>query len=273
MRKVLVVVVSLIALLGTSCLTPPSSGTKASAYDTTQDQRIAVLEGVINGANGLQSIVGQLVSKVNGLGDSSGLSSRISGLDSRVAVLEAKPAATGGVSTVTTDALATRIKVLEDWKAGIGTGSTNNGSTSNPAEGVISSNGNLQLILEKSVEDEVWMDDGVSQTWRLTVRNTGTSGTYFRITANFDTVEDAVAVKDATLTPDYSASSSAVFNCNNTLPATISNLSFTSSASSSSSKIYIGKGRDESMYITLKMHYSTVTGRRWTWDFTIKELS
>jgi hypothetical protein len=269
MRKFLVVVVA-ISLLTTGCLVSPPSGTAAAGtkYDATQDTRIVALEGIILGPNGLQALLSALSTRVNGLGGSSGDSARISSLETRLATAESKLATgTGGVSTATTDALSARIKTLEDWKAGTGAGPID---PSTP--GVLSSNGVMVLTLERSVEDEIWMDDNVSQTWRFTVKNTGTSGAYFRINANFDTVDDAVAITSATLTPDYSASSGVIFTPAS-LSGTVSNLSFTSAQSTTSNKIWIGKGREESMFVTFKIDYAgSVTGKRWTWDFIIREV-
>jgi hypothetical protein len=263
MRKFLVVVVA-ISLLTTGCLVSPPSGTAAAGtkYDASQDSRIVALEGIVLGPNGLQALLSALSTKVNGLGG--GDASRISSLETRLATSKL---ATGGVSTATTDALSARIKTLEDWKAGTGAGPID---PSTP--GVLSSNGVMVLTLERSVEEEIWMDDNVSQTWRFTVKNTGTSGAYFRINANFDTVDDAVAITSATLTPDYSASSGVIFTPAS-LSGTVSNLSFTSAQSTTSNKIWIGKGREESMFVTFKIDYAgSVTGKRWTWDFIIREV-
>jgi hypothetical protein len=270
MRKFLVVVVA-ISLLTTGCLVSPPSGTAAAGtkYDATQDARIVAIEGIVLGPNGLQSLLGALSTKVNGMGGNAGDSARISSLETRLATAESKLATgTGGVSTATTDALSARIKTIEDWKAGIGSGGTVDPS----APGALSSNGVMVLTLERSVEEEIWMDDNVSQTWRFTIRNTGTSGAYFRINANFDTVDDAVAITSATLTPDYSASSGVIFTPAS-LSGTVTNLSFTSAQSTTSNKIWIGKGREESMFVTFKIDYAgTVTGKRWTWDFIIREV-
>jgi hypothetical protein len=166
------------------------------------------------------------------------------------------------------------IEALKKDQSWINNSSSGGSNDTTSPEGVISSNGNMELTLERSVEEEVWLDDGVSQSWRFTVRNKGSSGTYFRINANFDVVDEAVDITSCTLTPDYSASSGVIFNPNNTFPSTkVSNISFTSAQSSSSSKIWIGKGREESLYVTIKIDYTTVTGKRWNWDFTIRELN
>lgn len=274
MRK-LVISLVVVALISAGCLVSPSAGgtaTSGSKYDATQDARIVALEGIILGPNGLQSLVGSLNTKIASGGDTAGLSSRISSLETRLATAESKLATAGGggASTATTDALSARIKTLEDWKATAGT--STGGTPSTPSSGVISSNGNLELVLERPVDDEIWLDNGVSQTWRFTVKNKGTSGTYFRINANFDVVDESVAIASTVLTPDYSASSGMSFTPT-TLSGTLSNLAYSSIASSSSTKVYIGKAREESLYVTFKINYSTVSGKRWNWDFTIRELN
>jgi len=277
MRRVLLIALVLVVSLSSfSCLTPPAGGTAAagSKYDATQDARIVAIEGIVLGPNGLQALYSALNNKVASGGDTAGLSSRISSLETRLATAESKLATsgTGGTSSATTDALSARIKTLEDWKASAGTG----GTGGVPAvDGVLSSNGNIQLLLERSVEDELWMENGATQTFRLTIKNNGTAGSYFRINADFD-CEDSVIITSATLIPTYSASSGVIFNPPS-LPATaISNLSFTSAASSTSTKIWIGKGREESLFVVLKVNYGgspVPTGKLWTWDFTIRELN
>ena len=275
MRKVLLILVAGVIALSIGCLAAPAGGGTAAAgskYDATQDTRIVALEGIILGPNGLQALYSALNNKVASGGDTAGLSSRISSLETRLATAESKLATggTGGASSATTDALSARIKTLEDWKAGLGSGGSTGGVV--PTEGVISSNGVMTLALDRSVEEEIWVDDLVSQTWRFTITNTGSSGAYFRINANLDTVDDAVAITSATLTPDYSASSGVIFTPA-TISGTVSNLSFTSAQSTTSNKIWIGKGRQESMFVTLKIDYAgSVTGKRWTWDFIIREV-
>lgn len=271
-RYLFIALIGLIALVGTSCLTPPTDTKKATAYDATQDARLSTVEGMLQGPNGLQAIVGTIQTKIAGISDIPSLIARVSAIEPRLTAVEAKAGTggTGGVSQAQFDALSARIKTIEDWKSTHGTSS--GGSSSNPSEGILSSHGVMELELERSVEEELWLDDGVSQTWRLTVRNTGSSGTYFRVTANFD-CEESVAITSAVLTPDYSASS-AVVALPSTLSGTLSNLTYNLATSSTNNKIWIGKGREESLYITLKIDYAgTVTGKRWFWDFSIREIN
>jgi hypothetical protein len=268
--RILLVMVA-ISLLGTGCLVGTPSGTAAAGtkYDATQDARIVAIEGIVLGPNGLQALVGALSSKINGIADTSGLSSRISSAESRLSTVEGKVGGTtGGVSQATVDALSARIKTLEDWKAT--GGSISGGGTADPVDGaILDADGDLQLILERSVEEEVWIDDNVNQTFRLTVKNNGTSSTYFRINADFD-CEESVAITSATLTPDYSGSGVAT-------PAaigasTITSIPFLITSTGSSNKIYIGKSREESMFVTLKVDYASAVGKRWTWDFSIRDV-
>lgn len=271
MRKVLLILVTGLVALSIGCLAAPSGGGSAtgSKYDATQDARIVALEGIVLGPNGLQALFSSLQSKVSSGGDTSGLSSRISSLETRLATAESKLATAGGGGSATTDALSARIKTLEDWKVGLG--SSSGGGTLSPTDGaVLDTDGALQLILERTVEEEVWIDDNINQTFRLTVRNNGTSSTYFRINADFD-CEESVAITSATLTPDYSGSGVA------TPPAigasTVTSIPFLITSTGSSNKIYIGKSREESMFVTLKVDYAgSVAGKRWTWDFSIRDV-
>jgi len=271
MRQVLLIALSLVVGLSSlSCLAAPAGGGTAAAgskYDAGQDARIVALEGIILGPNGLQVLVGSLSNKISGVADTSGLSSRLSSAESRISTVESRTTS-GGVSQATVDALSARIKTLEDWKAA--GGSISGGGTSDPVDGaILDADGDLQLILERTVEEEVWIDDTVSQTWRLTVKNNGTSSTYFRINADFD-CEESIAITSATLTPDYSGSGVAV-------PAaigvsTVTSIPFLITSTGSSNKIYIGKAREESMFVTLKVDYATAVGKRWTWDFSIRDV-
>ena len=272
MRRVLLIALSLvIGLSSAACLVSPSTGGTAAAgskYDATQDARIVAIEGIVLGPNGLQALYSALNNKVASGGDTAGLSSRISSLETRLATAESKLATggTGGTSSATTDALSARIKTLEDWKAGLGSGG---GGTPPATNGVLDTDGDLQLILERTVEEEVWIDDNVNQTFRLLVKNNGTSSRYFRINCDFD-CEESVAITSATLTPSYSSSGVAT-------PAaigvsTVTSIPFLITSTGSSNKIYIGKSREESMYLTLKVDYATAVGKEWTWDFSIREV-
>lgn len=270
MRQVLLILVAGVIALSIGCLSAPAGGgtaTAGSKYDATQDARITVLEGIILGPNGLQTLYSTLSSKVNSGGDTSGLAPRLAVVESKVAVVESR-VTTGGVSQASVDALSARIKTLEDWKAGLGSGGS--GGIIDPSvPGVLDADGDLQLILERTVEEEVWIDDNLNQTFRLTVKNNGTSSTYFRINADFD-CEESIAITSATLTPDYSGSGVAT-------PAaigasTVTSIPFLITSTGSSNKIYIGKSREESMFVTLKVDYATAVGKRWTWDFSIREV-
>lgn len=271
MKKVLFALVAIV-LLSTSCLNAPTGGsTTGTKYDATQDAKIASLEGIILGPNGLQAIVGNIQGKISGISDIPSLITRVTALDARVTSVEGRVGTPtgGGVTQAQIDALSARIKTLEDWKAGLPTGG---GGTVNPSEpGIVAVHGNLQLILERAVEDEVWMDDNVSQTWRLTVRNTGTTSTYFRINAYFD-AEQAVDIDSVTLTPDFSGTSG-IKTDPTTYAGSYASLPFLITSTGTSNKLYIGKSRDESLYLTLKIDYTGATaGKRWTWDFSIRDL-
>ena len=146
MRKLLIALL-IIPILSLGCFVQPpattGSATSGTKYDAAQDSRITTLEGVVLGPNGLQTIVGTLNTKVAGMGggDTSGLNSRVSSLETRLATEEGKVAGiTGGASVTVTDALATRIKALEDWKASASTGT--GGTVPTTATGSVTSTTN-----------------------------------------------------------------------------------------------------------------------------------
>jgi len=273
MRQLIIALV-VVALISTGCLVSPSAaGTAASGskYDATQDARIVALEGIILGPNGLQTLYGAMNNKIAGISDIPSTVVKVSSLETRMATVESKVAiggSGGGVSQATVDALSARIKTLEDWKATAGSGGS---SGPDLANGVLDSDGDIQLILERSEEEEVWVDDNVNQTFRLSVKNNGTSSRYFRINCDFD-CEESVAITSATLTPDYSGSGVATPTAIGV--STVTSIPFLVTSTGSSNKIYIGKSREESMFLTLKIDYAgSIAGKRWTWDFSIREVN
>lgn len=275
MRKLIVSLV-VVALLTTGCLVSPPSGGSATAgtkYDASQDARIVALEGIVLGPNGLQALVGNIQNKISGISDVQSLITRVNSAESRLSSVEGKVGtSSGGGSGVTQaqiDALSARIKTLEDWKATAGSGGSSGGTV--PGSNILDQDGDLQLLLEREKEEEVWLDDNVAETWRLTVKNTGTSSTYFRINADFD-CEESVAITSATLTPDFSYSSGVQCSPASYGASTVTSLSSLITSTGTSNKIYIGKSREESMYVTLKVNYATATGKRWTWDFSIRDV-
>lgn len=166
----------------------------------------------------------------------------------------------------------TRIKALET-KSPSGGGSTGGGTT--PGGELLSSNGDLELSIEKSVDSELWINHNQGQTFFLNVYNKGTSGTYYRINANYDLVDAAnVAVTTATL--GVGNSSMVTFQPTTTFPGTISGFSFTSQAGSSGgSKIWIGKNSNVSLVVVLTVVYAdpNTSNKLWTWDYSIRQLN
>lgn len=156
MRKVvfLSIICMLIASLG--CLATPGATTGgaaiASKYDAMQDSRIVTIEGIVAGPNGVQSLLTALTTRVNGMstGDTAGLLSRISSLETRLATAEGKLAT---ATPADTSALSARIKTLEDWKAGLGTGS-GPGTPSVPT-GSISAQ---SILLSNDQDIELWLE-------------------------------------------------------------------------------------------------------------------
>lgn len=154
MRKLILVLIMCLVFVTSGCLAAAPTGTAGTApipskYDATQDARIVSLEGIILGPNGLQALVGNLNTKIAGIADTAGLSSRISSLETRLATAESKLATT---STATTDALSARIKTLEDWKAGAGTGT---GTGTSTPTGTISAN---SILLSSDRDIEMWLE-------------------------------------------------------------------------------------------------------------------
>jgi hypothetical protein len=267
MRSLLILVAVLsIAITSISCL-PTKTTTTVSPKDTEQDTAIAEVRRSVQSMdsnkigqdtfNALKGRVDTMEVKVNasGVGNSYGKSETYTRAEVDAAVAAA----------------ITALKAATDqtWiKAKTGTGST--GGTLDPVDGaILDSDGDLQLVLERSVEEEVWIDDNINQTFRLTIRNNGTSSTYFRINADFD-CEESVAITSASLTPDYSGSG--VATPTPIGASTITSIPFLITSTGSSNKIYIGKSKEESMFVTLKVDYLTAVGKRWTWDFSIRDV-
>jgi hypothetical protein len=181
-----------------------------------------------------------------------------------------------GTTGVTKDDMDKAIlKAITDLKAGANPWSGSGGSSGTNEGDIISSNGDLELIVERAPGDEeVWINDNIPVEWRLTIKNKASSGTYFRITSNFDTVETSVPIASAILTPSYSQAT--MLETPNPFSSTspVSSMSFTSQGSGTDSRVWIPKNSEQSLYLVLKIDYTetTVTGKRWAWDFTIREL-
>lgn len=266
MRSLLILMAVLcVAITSMSCLPTKPTTPTISQKDVDQDTAIAEVR------RSIQSV------------DSAKASNDVfNTLKGRVDTIEVKVSSTGvgnsydksqlytkaEVDTAITAAI-TKLKADTDqsWIKG---GSGGGGGTIDPTDGaILDSDGDLQLILERSVEEEVWIDDNINQTFRLTVKNNGTSSTYFRINCDFD-CEESIALTSATLTPDYSGSGAAVPTPIGA--STVSSIPFLITSTGSSNKIYIGKSREESMFVTLKVDYATAVGKRWTWDFSIRDV-
>lgn len=165
-----------------------------------------------------------------------------------------------------------RIVALESRSSG-GGGSSGGGTA--PGGELLSSNGDLELSLEKSVDSELWINHNQGQTFFLNVYNKGTSGTYYRINANYDLVDAAtVAVTSATIAVGNSSMVS--FAPSTSFPGTISGFAFVSQAGSSGgSKIWIGKNANISIVLVLTVNYTdpNTPNKLWTWDYSIRQLN
>lgn len=169
--------------------------------------------------------------------------------------------------------VADAISALKDEKPW---SSNSPGANNNNNSSIISTNGDLDLIVERAPgDDEVWVNDNIPVEWRLTVKNRSLSGTYFRINANFDTTETAAVIASAQVIPSY-GQGTIIFTPNPlTTTTAVTNLSFTSQVSASNGKIWIPKNSEQSLYLVFKVDYADVivTGKRWSWDFSIKQLN
>jgi hypothetical protein len=266
MRSFLILAIILcVATVTLSCL--PTKAAGPSATDVTQDTAIAEVKRSIQSLSDTK-VNGDTFNALKGRVDAQDIKIATSGIGNSYDKTQLYTKAE--VDAAITAAI-TALKAAPDqtWIKAKTTGGTG-GGTVDPTDGaILDSDGDLQLILERTVEEEVWIDDNINQTFRLTVKNNGTSSTYFRINCDFD-CEESIAITSATLTPDYSGSGVAT-------PAaigasTVTSIPFLITSTGSSNKIYIGKSREESMFVTLKVDYATAVGKRWTWDFSIRDV-
>lgn len=163
-----------------------------------------------------------------------------------------------------------RIAALESKPSGGG------GGSGDAAKGeVLSTNGDLELSLEKSLDGELWINHNQGQTFFLNVYNKGTSGTYYRINANYDLIDaSTVAVSSATIVVGNSSMIS--FAPTTTFPGTVSGFAFVSQAGSSGgSKIWIGKNSNVSIVLVLTVNYtdSNTPNKLWSWDYNIRQVN
>jgi len=179
-------------------------------------------------------------------------------------------------------AIADAIKKLKDdqtWVTTVKPVITPNKPTTHDSddEDVLASTSDLVLSLEKSVEDDFYLGDSeLSPYMKLTITNNDTSSHTFRLKADFD-CDDTVKMDAATLSADYSYSSSAVMILDGTLGAVdTSTVGFTSRRQSAStdSTWYIGKSRSESIYLRFTPDYNPATtgSHTWTWSYTLKQV-
>jgi hypothetical protein len=160
-----------------------------------------------------------------------------------------------------------------------GSTSTTGGSTGTPKGDVLSSNGDLELYLDKDMDDEIYINNAQAMTWFLTVKNNGNSGTYYRINANFD-LSDSTPVNISSAPLTVANSTMASFASSTTIDCTpapaVSGLAYASSQAGGTNKIYIGKNASISLVLVLTVTYctpATVPGKLWTWDFSIRQLN
>ena len=153
---------------------------------------------------------------------------------------------------------------------------TGGGSTSTPKGDVLASNGDLELYLEKDMDEELYIEDGQAKSFFFSIKNKGTAGTYYRLNANFDLAGDVstIALIEPT-TLSCENSSMVTFSRSTTIPATVSGLAWVSSAGGGGSKIWIGKNSTIDLILVVKINYTdpAVSGKLWTWDFSIRQIN
>ena len=153
---------------------------------------------------------------------------------------------------------------------------TGGGSTSTPKGDVLASNGDLELYLEKDMDEELYIEDGQAKSFFFSIKNKGTAGTYYRLNANFDLAGDVstIALIEPT-TLSCENSSMVTFSRSTTIPATVSGLAWVSSAGGGGSKIWIGKNSTVDLILVVKINYTdpAVSGKLWTWDFSIRQIN
>lgn len=151
---------------------------------------------------------------------------------------------------------------------------TINNNTADDNSKILSSDGVLELICERAPGDEkVWINDSIPVEWRLIVKNKGTSGTYFKIDADFDLADAGTAIAAATLIPSYDKSVMQFSPSTFSSATAVSAISFDSQVSASERRVWIPKSSEQNLYIVLTIDYAdaTVIGKRWNWDFRIRQ--
>jgi hypothetical protein len=185
------------------------------------------------------------------------------------------PPADMATKSIVDQKIADAISALKADQAWIkSTGGTGGGST--PRGDVLASNGDLELYLEKDMDEELYIEDGQAKSFFFSIKNKGTAGTYYRLNANFDLAGDVstiALIEPTTLTCENS--SMVTFSRSTTIPATVSGLAWVSSAGGGGSKIWIGKNSTVDLILVVKINYTdpAVSGKLWTWDFSIRQIN
>jgi hypothetical protein len=228
------------------------------------------------------TVISDLKTTVSSLKETRVSTETFNGLKDRVTALENKstPVTTtytktevdAAISQAITNAV-NNLKNDQSWVKGISSGySSSGGSTSS---NVLSTDEDLELVLERAPGDEeVWINDKIPVEWRLTVINKAASGVYFRIRADFVSTESSVAIVDAHITPSYSQSSMQFTPNPLTTAGTVNTMTFSSQASSSDTRVWIPKNSQQTLYLVLYVDYTdtTVTGKRWEWEFDVNQM-
>jgi len=188
------------------------------------------------------------------------------------------PPADMATKAIVDQKIADAISALKADQAWIkATTPTGGGSGDTPYGDVLASNGDLELYLEKDVDEELYVEHTTAKSFFLSVKNKGTAGAYYRLNANFDLAGDVstIALTDAVLTCENS--SMVTMARSTTMPGTVSGLAFVSQQSGGGTKIWIGKNSTVDLILVLKVTYNqvptAVSGKLWTWDFSIRQIN
>lgn len=268
MKRILVLI-SVLVILVTSLSCLPAAP-KTSQKDIDQDTVIS----------DLKTSVSSMKESIATIKDSVKVAS------DKITTLENKPAPTAttptnmytktevdaAIAQAVTNAV-NNLKNDQTWIKSTSTSSSHTSSSSSSDDDVIASSGDLELIELTHLGDEVYFGNNSSQTWKLVVRNNDTARHYFKLTLDM-TTEDGSTVsfsEPPSVTSNYPTSGT--FITSTTSFTNISDLGYilyNGSSTSTGYKIYIGKDTEQTLYITVLMKYSTISGKLWDCEFGIK---
>jgi hypothetical protein len=273
MRKVLLIL-SILVIFVTSVSCLPAQ--KVSQKDLDQDTTISDMKTSIRTLDDKKASV----DTVKTLQDS------VNALNSKSTTptdIYTKAQVDQAITSAVNNAIST-LKTDQTWIKKNTSSTSTTSSTTNSDDDVLDSDGELVVTLDRTVEELYLPDNTWSEYIRVTVTNNG-AATYYRLNADFDTDEDVQFATYPILSFSVDGNSNAYMYCNTASARTddkagtawtqtVSNLSFTSRNSSGVTKLWIGKGKTESVFLRLFVDYNTSSlVREWDWSVSIKEVS